>query len=83
MQPGHRAGGPPERRARGSGRTFRGRDHPVVGPTRIPRHPTRFSAAAAELGAPAPQLGEHTDEVLAELGLAARIAGLRARGVVG
>ena len=59
------------------------RDHPVVGPTRIPRHPTRFSAGPAELGAPAPQLGEHTDEVLAELGLAARIAELRARGVVG
>ncbi len=59
------------------------RDHPVVGPTRIPRHPTRFSAAPAELGAPAPQLGEHTDEVLAELGLAARIDELRARGVVG
>jgi crotonobetainyl-CoA:carnitine CoA-transferase CaiB-like acyl-CoA transferase len=59
------------------------RDHPVVGPTRIPRHPTRFSAAPAELGGPAPQLGEHTDEVLAELGLAARIDELRARGVVG
>ena len=59
------------------------RDHPVVGPTRIPRHPTRFSSGPAELGAPAPQLGEHTDEVLAELGLAARIAELRARGVVG
>ena len=26
------------------------RDHPVVGPTRIPRHPTRFSAGPAELG---------------------------------
>jgi crotonobetainyl-CoA:carnitine CoA-transferase CaiB-like acyl-CoA transferase len=31
---------------------------------------------------PAPKLGEHTDEILASLGLAAaEIAGLRARGV--
>jgi alpha-methylacyl-CoA racemase len=36
----------------------------------------------AELGGPAPGLGEHTDEVLAELGLADRIAQLRIAGVV-
>ncbi len=58
------------------------RDHPVAGRTRIPRHPSRFGGGAAQLGGPAPRLGEHTDEVLAELGLGSRISELRAAGVV-
>ena len=58
------------------------RDHPVAGRTRIPRHPSRFGGGAAELGGPAPQLGEHTDEVLTELGMGGRIDELRAAGVV-
>jgi crotonobetainyl-CoA:carnitine CoA-transferase CaiB-like acyl-CoA transferase len=58
------------------------RDHPVAGRTRLPRHPTRFDVTPAELGGPAPGLGEHTDEVLAEIGLADRIAQLRSAGVV-
>jgi crotonobetainyl-CoA:carnitine CoA-transferase CaiB-like acyl-CoA transferase len=56
--------------------------HPVAGPIRQPRHPTRFSSTPAVLGGPAPMLGEHTDAVLADLGLGARIAELRAKGVV-
>jgi crotonobetainyl-CoA:carnitine CoA-transferase CaiB-like acyl-CoA transferase len=32
---------------------------------------------------PAPSLGEHTDEVLAELGLGQRIDDLRKAGVIG
>jgi crotonobetainyl-CoA:carnitine CoA-transferase CaiB-like acyl-CoA transferase len=58
------------------------RDHPVAGRTRIPRHPIRFGAGEASLGGPAPGLGEHTDEVLAEIGLGAQIQDLRKAGVV-
>jgi crotonobetainyl-CoA:carnitine CoA-transferase CaiB-like acyl-CoA transferase len=56
--------------------------HPVAGPIRQPRHPTRFSETPSSLGGPAPMLGQHTDELLEELGLGERIAGLRADRVV-
>ena len=56
--------------------------HPVAGPIRQPRHPTRFSATPAALGGPAPMLGQHTDELLAELGLEEHVASLRAQGAV-
>jgi len=56
--------------------------HPVAGPIRQPRHPARFSATPAVLGAPAPMLGQDTDAVLEDLGLAERTAELRAKGVV-
>jgi crotonobetainyl-CoA:carnitine CoA-transferase CaiB-like acyl-CoA transferase len=55
---------------------------PVVGRVRQPRHPTRFGATPAELAGAAPALGQHTDEILGELGLAAEIARLRAEGIV-
>ena len=57
-------------------------EHHVVGPTRLPRHPTLFSGTPATLASGSPALGQHTDEVLTELGLAGRIAELRAQGVV-
>ena len=57
-------------------------EHPLAGRMREPRPAARFSATPAAPGDPAPVLGQHTDEVLAELGLADRIADLRERGVV-
>ena len=57
-------------------------EHPVVGPARLPRHPTSFHGTPATLGGPAPALGQHTDEVLAELGLGERTDALREAGVV-
>jgi crotonobetainyl-CoA:carnitine CoA-transferase CaiB-like acyl-CoA transferase len=57
-------------------------EHPVAGRVRLPRHPTRFGVTPAALGGPAPALGEHTDAILAEVGLAARAEELRAAGVV-
>jgi crotonobetainyl-CoA:carnitine CoA-transferase CaiB-like acyl-CoA transferase len=57
-------------------------DHHVVGRTRMPRHPAQFGATPATLTGGSPALGEHTDEILGELGLADRIAELRASAVV-
>jgi crotonobetainyl-CoA:carnitine CoA-transferase CaiB-like acyl-CoA transferase len=61
---------------------FEEADHPVVGPTRLPRHPTRFRGTPASLRGRSPALGEHTDEILGELGLAGEVARLRADQVV-
>ena len=45
--------------------------------------PLRLTATPPVLHRAPPRLGEHTDEVLAELGLdAAKVAALRAQGVV-
>lgn len=61
---------------------FEYQDHPVVGRVRLPRHPVRFGATPARLSDRSPAVGEHTDEILAELGLAARAGEWRASGVV-
>ncbi len=61
---------------------FEDRQHHVAGRTRLPRHPVRFTGTPAALGSASPALGEHTDEILTELGLAAQIADLRDRQVV-
>ncbi len=59
-------------------------EHPAIGRIREPRPPTRFSVTPAAIGRPAPRLGEHTDEVLAQLGLSGtEIAEARAKGIVG
>jgi crotonobetainyl-CoA:carnitine CoA-transferase CaiB-like acyl-CoA transferase len=56
--------------------------HPAAGRVRQPRPPARFAATPAKTGAPAPTIGQHTDEILAELGMRDQIASLRAAGAV-
>jgi crotonobetainyl-CoA:carnitine CoA-transferase CaiB-like acyl-CoA transferase len=58
--------------------------HPLLGPLTLVRNPVRTAemVGTSSLG-PTPELGEHTDEVLRELGVAGvAVADLRARGVV-
>lgn len=59
-------------------------EHPHVGRTRMTRPAARFAETPAELRLPAPMLGEHTEQVLTEIGLSsAQIADLRVSGVFG
>ena len=57
-------------------------DHHLAGRTRIPRHPILFESTPASLTGGAPAIGEHTDEILTELGHGDRVAELRSTGVV-
>ncbi len=58
-------------------------EHPRGGRLREPAPAARFERTPARAGGPAPALGEHSDEILAEIGFApAEIAALRAARVV-
>lgn len=59
-------------------------DSPTAGPIREPRPPVSFGGNERCVPGPAPALGEHTDEVLAELGYdTAAVASLRSIGALG
>jgi crotonobetainyl-CoA:carnitine CoA-transferase CaiB-like acyl-CoA transferase len=63
--------------------TFAERTHPVAGPMREPAPVARFSDTPATLGAPAPLMGEHTDEILRAAGLSdTEINDLRTAGTI-
>ncbi|MGH2537049.1 MAG: CaiB/BaiF CoA transferase family protein [Candidatus Promineifilaceae bacterium] len=58
-------------------------EHPRAGAISMLAHPVHFSATPPRYDRPAPWLGEHNAEVLAELGFGpAEIASLRADGVI-
>ena len=61
---------------------FRDLEHPVAGWLRDARPAPRFSATPAAAGAPAPTVGQHTREVLEQLGLGDAIEDLYQRGIV-
>ena len=59
-------------------------DHPVVGKVRQTRPAERMDGTPSEISRPAPTLGQHTDEVLQELGLGKEeVDALRSTGVLG
>lgn len=59
-------------------------DHPTAGNIRMVGPPYHFSATPPAIRRPPPLLGEHSDEILAEIGFdQATIATFRAEGVVG
>jgi crotonobetainyl-CoA:carnitine CoA-transferase CaiB-like acyl-CoA transferase len=58
-------------------------EHPHAGRLRQTRPPARFEATPANPGRGAPRLGEHSDEILREIGYdQARISGLKDAGVI-
>ena len=56
-------------------------DHPRAGRVRVLKHPVRYSSGEATVRRTPPDLGEHTDELLTELGFSAdQVATMRAGG---
>ena len=58
-------------------------DHPIGGQMRLVATPVNFSQTPASIRGPAPEIGQHTEEVLLDLGYGwDDIAGLKEQGVI-
>jgi len=58
-------------------------EHPALGRVRVLGQAVKMSRTPQRMRAPTPELGQHSEEILGELGYDAEaIASLRARGVV-
>jgi crotonobetainyl-CoA:carnitine CoA-transferase CaiB-like acyl-CoA transferase len=58
-------------------------EHAVLGPMKVLGTPIKLSDTPASVRTAPPTLGQHTDSVLAELGLSAgEISELRQRGII-
>jgi len=58
-------------------------DHPVVGPLKLVASPVKFNGQKPPIRLPAPEVGQHTEEVLLELGYSWEdIAGLKDLGAI-
>jgi crotonobetainyl-CoA:carnitine CoA-transferase CaiB-like acyl-CoA transferase len=64
-------------------RLFEVEDHPVTGAHQVPTLPFRFATVDRWLRRPSPTLGQHNEEVLAEVASPEELAALRARGLIG
>lgn len=63
-------------------RMFRELDHPTAGPLRDARPAPRFSATPATPGGPAPTVGQHTREILEQIGLGGQADAYYQQGIV-
>ena len=71
----------PQVRANGYIQTI---DHPNLGPVETIAMPVQFSQSRAEIRGPAPELGQHTEEILLEQGFSwEEISRLREAGAIG
>ncbi len=61
---------------------FRETDHPVMGRLREPRPAAQFSQTPSGFAQAAPMLGEHSDEIIREIGLEEELSSLREEGVI-